>query len=107
MRRSSRIAIAWLLLVAMSLNPLLGALANGIDSASAAATCLVVDDTDTAHMPDCTQHHACYSFCQLAPLQPAGPEQIRIVRWPWLVLAMEPEDLDTRFLEGIERPPRA
>jgi hypothetical protein len=91
----------------MSLNPVLGALASEMDSASAAVECLVVGGTDATHMPDCTQHNTCYSFCQLTPLQPAGPEQIRIVRWPWLVHTMEPEDLDTRFLEGIERPPRA
>jgi hypothetical protein len=116
MRRSPRIAVAWLLLLAMSFNPLLGALAIGPDTALSAPECQIVADKNAAdeagqgdqatHAPDCTQHHTCNSVCQLAPLQPTGPAQILIVRRPWLVLAVEPEDLATRFLESIERPPR-
>lgn len=112
MRRSKVKFIAWLLVGILGLNPLLGVFA--IDATKAECQIeqmanITVDSTAHAaedHMLDCTQHHACTSYCQFAPLQPSDLSLMQLSRRPLSTLAGEPDHLVTRFLEGIERPPR-
>ena len=113
MGRSQQILIAWIAITVMSLNPLTGVLAIDAEPAVTMADCQIVlpandvDGIDDDHMTNCAQNHACTSYCQFAPLQPSSLSNTQISRRPWLALSGESENLVTRFLEGIERPPRA
>ena len=114
MRRSQRKIIAWLLLIAVSLNPLVGVHALNAGPVPAIADCQIDLAASAASEPadgagpitDCSRHHACATSCQFAPLQPSGPQQPRVERRPWPALSGGPENIVTRFLESIERPPR-
>lgn len=113
MRRSQRKVIAWLLLAAVSINPLAGVLAMAAVPGPPAAGCQVdlaasadsgvADDAGLA--ATCAQHHACTTSCQFAPLQPAALPPMHLELRPCPGLSSEPETLVTRFLERIERPP--
>ena len=112
MRLTTRKILTWLVVSVLSFNPMLGALAIEADP-GAATDCQIVlpansaaDNVNHDHIEDCSQLHACNSYCQLAPLQPADLSQIHISRRPLSAFPGESENLVTRFVEGIERPPR-
>ena len=114
MRRSQRIIATWLLLAVMSLTPLLEVLAADAVSPASMATCQIELDAginasqnaSAMATMDCAQHHACMSYCQFAPLQSTGPQQMRASQFLWLAMPDKAENFNTRFLESIERPPR-
>jgi hypothetical protein len=117
MRRSQRKIVAWLVITVIGLNPSLGVLAVDDVQPPMTADCQVVmaanvepgaaDHTGAVPMTDCAQqHHACASFCQFTSLQPHDPPHMRASRLLWFALPGEPEALVTRFLDGLERPPR-
>lgn len=98
----------------MGLNPLLEVLAIDAALPTSLATCQIelTTDNDAAQKAgltdaiDCAQHHACMSYCQFAPLQPAGPQKMRARPFFWLSILDKADNFNTRFLESIERPPR-
>ena len=118
MRRSPRKIIAWLLLIFISLNPALGALAIDVEAAQEMGNCEIVmaagaslgpaDHAGAGTMTDCAQqHHACTAFCQFSSLQPFDPPRMGTSRLLWFELSGEPDNLVSRFLDSLERPPRA
>lgn len=117
MHRSQRKIVAWLVLTVMSLNPLLGVLASDARLSPLNGDCQTViaasASIDAAHQAaaettmDCAQqHNACISYCQFTSLQPVGPLRMPGKRLLWFVPSGEPDNLTTRFLDGLERPPR-
>lgn len=54
----------------------------------------------------CGQHRACVSYCQITPLHQDSLLKVQTGQLLSLVLTDEPHNLITRFLEGIDRPPR-
>lgn len=108
MRRSRRKFIAWLTIAVMSLNPFFGAFAA---DGAPLTDCQIVPaaiaaDYAADHAEDCAQHYACTSYCQFAPLLPPGPAAAQAGPRPWFAHGADTENIVTRFLDGIERPPR-
>ena len=117
MRRSQRKIVAWLVLTVMSLNPLLGVLAADAELSPAIADCQAMMGAsapiDAAHhgdvgpTMDCAQqHNACVSYCQFNSLQPIELLRIASNRPHWFVPSRNSENLTSRFLDALERPPR-
>lgn len=117
MRRSQRKIVAWLVLTVVSLSPLLGMFAVDAEQSPAIADCQAVmaagAPMDTVHhggtapTMDCAQqHNACISYCQFTSLQPTDPLRMPGKRLLWFVPSGAPDNLTTRFPDGLERPPR-